>query len=139
MVALSVFLDMSVVNGYIIASETPNIRNRSQKEFILELSEELLSQYCSRKRLGRPIQTLAPPSIQYNERHFPARIDEKRACVICSLDHIRRRVTFACADCNRKNPIQLCPVPCFRICHKKKVEQLYEHLPRRHFIFVSLT
>ena len=114
------FLDLSVVNGYIIATETPNIRNRSQKEFILELSEELLSQYCSRKRPGRPIQTVAPPSIRFNERHFPARIEEKRACVICNLDHIRRRVIFGCADCNKQNPIPLCPVPCFRIYHTKQ-------------------
>ena len=113
-------LDASVVNSYIIASETANIQNRSLKEFILELVEELLSQHCSRKRPGRRHIEMGPPSIRFNERHFPDRIQAKHACVVCSQNNQRRRVSFGCVDCKKDNPVPLCPVPYFRIYHTKQ-------------------
>ena len=112
-------VDLSVVNAYILACETPNVPKRSLKNFILELVEELLSKHNSRKRAGRRPTADVPPSTRFNDRHFPDRIKSKLQCVVCALDNQRRRVTFACSDCNPKHPVPLCPVPCFRIFHTK--------------------
>ena len=106
-------------NAYILACETPNVPKHSLKNFILELVEELLSKHNSRKRAGRRPTADVPPSTRFNDRHFPDRIKSKLQCVVCALDNQRRRVTFACSDCNPKHPVPLCPVPCFRIFHTK--------------------
>ena len=113
-------VDLSVTNGYILASETPHVPKMSQKDFILELAEEMLSKHISRKRHGRRSTADVGPSSRFNDRHFPDRIKNPLQCVVCGFDNVRRRVMYACTDCNPDRPIPLCAAPCFGIYHKRK-------------------
>ena len=47
-------VDVSVVNAYILLAESPHCAKRTQKEFILELSEQLLAVFNSRKHPPHP-------------------------------------------------------------------------------------
>ena len=111
-------VDVSVVNSYILHRETPHASKLTLKEFILELSSELMSSYCSRKRSAQSSPD-APPSARFCGRHFPSRNGKLGQCRICSKDGIRRRVVYSCLECDPKGPVFLCAEPCFRLFHTK--------------------
>ena len=63
-------IDLSVVNAYILFSESNHCARRSQKDFVLELSEQLMAKFNARKRPAHPSgQSL--PSAHFSNKHFP--------------------------------------------------------------------
>ena len=82
-------VDISVVNSYIIAQESPFFPKMTSKEFILSIAEELMACYNSRKCPG-PTSNVSP-SVRYCWRHFPSKSDKYRECKYCSSSsqHIR--------------------------------------------------
>ena len=111
-------VDVSVVNSYVLAQESPLFPAMTLKDFIVSLAEELLSSYNSRKRPGRTFVT-APPSVRFCERRFPSKCDQYRNCRYCSSSTGRTRTCYTCESCNPENPVHLCPYPCFKLYHTK--------------------
>ena len=113
-------LDICTVNAHIVQSETPHQTNLTQKEFRLELARELMSSYNARKHRKRGRNsTNASPSLVFSENHFPDKLEKPAQCRACSASGLRRRSSYCCKQCNAKQPIPLCVVPCFRIHHTK--------------------
>ena len=110
-------LDVCRVNSYILAQESPYFAKMTMKEFVLNIAEELMKSFNSRKRPGRSSD--GPPSARFCERHFPHKVDEKQACRFCSTAQNRVRTSYCCSDCNPDDPIHLCPFPCFKLYHTK--------------------
>ena len=110
-------VDISVVNSYIIAQESPFFPKMTSKEFILSIAEELMACYNSRKRPG-PTSDVSP-SVRYCGRHFPSKSDKYRECKYCSSSSQRIRTCFCCEECSQTNPIHLCPHPYFGLYHTK--------------------
>ena len=109
-------VDVSVVNSYILLSESPHCASRTQKEFILELSQELMGKFNVRKRPPQP-SGQALPSARFDGNHYPETSDSPLQCHVCSHEGTRRRTRVRCSTCDPRNPIHLCIDPCFRIWH----------------------
>ena len=107
-------VDILVVNFYTITQESPLCPKMTSKEFILSIAEELMASYNSRKRPG-PTSDVSP-SVRYCGRHFPSKSDKYREC--CSSSQCIH-TCFCCEDCSERNPIHLCPHPCFGLYHTK--------------------
>jgi hypothetical protein len=112
-------VDVSVVNVYILLAESPHCAKRTQKEFILELSEQLLAVFNSRKRPPHP-SGKALPSTQYTGQHFPERSKKSIRCRLCSLEGTRKKSSYDCSSCNPQDPVHLCIDPCFHLWHTKQ-------------------
>ena len=100
-------VDVSVVNSYILHHETPHTPKPILKEFILELSTELMSSHCSRKCSAQSSLDV-PLSACLCGRHFPSRNGKLGQCRICSKDGIRRRVVYCCLECDPKTALFSC-------------------------------
>ena len=109
-------VDVSVVNSYILLSESPHCASRTQKEFILELSQELMGKFNARKRPPQPSGQVLP-SARFDGNHYPETSDSLLQCHVCSQEGTRRRTRVRCSTCDPRNPIHLCIDPCFRIWH----------------------
>ena len=64
-------VDISVVNSYILRRDSPHSAKHTLKEFILDLSTELMSSHSARKHSAHPSLDV-PPSARFCERHFPS-------------------------------------------------------------------
>ena len=71
-------LDTAVVNSYILYKETPGTKPLTLKEFVVALSENMMSAYSLRKR--RTFTAEAPSASRLCERHFPDQIPESKQC-----------------------------------------------------------
>ena len=112
--------DVSITNSYILSLFAPTtmpISHQRLKAFRLRLANQLVGDYNSRKRLGRPCSRPAhpppaipspqhlgplPPQATRTALHLPSRHDKKRRCVYCSQyrDPPRRRdVLWQCNVC----------------------------------------
>ena len=109
-------VDVSVVNSYILLSESPQCASWTQKEFILELSQELMGKFNARKRPPQP-SGQALPSARFDSNNYPETSDSLLQCHVCSQEGTRRRTRVCCSTCDPRNPIHLCIDPCFRIWH----------------------
>ena len=109
-------LDICIVNGHVLQSESPHQFNLTQKEFQLKLARELMSNYNARKHRKRGRNsTGASPSLIFSDNHFPDKLEKPAQCA----PGLRRRSSYYCNQCNARQPIPLCVVPCFRIHHTK--------------------
>ena len=61
-------LNHCIVNSHILESESPNHKQRSLRDFRLELAMKLIGDFTSRKRPGRPLLGLAA---RFTKRHLP--------------------------------------------------------------------
>jgi hypothetical protein len=111
------FLDVGIVNAHILETESSHSPNRTQKEFRLELARELMTLHTSRKRRARVSVESVPPSIRFCERHFADLLVTALNCRYCSTAENRKRTKYCCKQCNSKEPVPLCVVPCFRLYH----------------------
>ena len=110
-------LDVSVVNSFIVLNESPHCARRTQKAFILELAEQLMGHYNSRKRPSQSIGEAFPA--QSLHVHYPKKSPNCLQCRVCSLEGSRKQSSVICASCNPEKDIHLCIDPCFRIWHTK--------------------
>ena len=119
------FLDLSIVNAYILESVSPNHvppiaktgrqkkRYRSQLAFRKQLAIELIGDHSSRGHRGRPVTVRRHSSGQ----HFPDELSNTADCVVCRRMHNKRKRTkFGCVECGN---IHMCAVPCFKIHHTR--------------------
>ena len=90
-------LEATVVNSYILYKETQGTPALTLKEFILELSDHLMSQHTSRKRYSKSIDP--PVAGRLCESHYPDLVDESKQCRVCPQ---RKRTRFCCLDCFRE-------------------------------------
>ena len=92
-------LDLAITNSYILCKHFTDIRVVNLKEFRVALAKELISDYCSRKRIGRP--TLYMPVKKFCQAHFPTKVSNKRnRCHYCYNHKKQRRDTiWYCKDC----------------------------------------
>ena len=112
--------DVAVTNSFILSSYSPTtMPNRLQrlKAFRLQLADQLVGSYNTRKQPGRPRSRpmgppptlpsqlhLGPPPTQRSRtaNHLPVRHDYKKQCLYCSQhrgEYTRRRVVWYCKDC----------------------------------------
>ena len=110
------FLDVAVVNAHILETESAHCAHRSQKEFRHELAREMMALHSSRKRKSRSSVESVPPSVCFCERHFPDLLQGLLNCCYCSTAN-RKRTKYYCKQCDDKQPVPLCVVPCFRLYH----------------------
>ena len=98
-------LDTSITNAFIIYSnysQSPSILKH--KEFRLRLAQELIGEYCGRKRVGRPTKSITPrpPPLHSHTTHFPRKRTLKRKCVYCAnyrTPSRRCESRWYCDDC----------------------------------------
>lgn len=62
-------LDRAVFNAYILEQESQHHRKRNMKSFRFSLVKDLIGDFCSRRKRGRP--STEPMVARQVERHFP--------------------------------------------------------------------
>ena len=112
-------LDRAIFNSFILEQESPHHRTRNLKSFRISLVKELIGDFSSRSKRGRPSNE--PVVARYVERHFPEYLPmtEKgrrmeRRCKVCAEEGKSKRTSYFCPDCD----VGLCAAPCFRIYHQ---------------------
>ena len=95
--------DVAVTNSYILFRqyvESPESSISDLKTFRVELARNLIADYCSRKRPGRPSHSA--PVKRFCQSLFPVRGAEKgRRCYYCSTyNHVRHETVWYCRDCD---------------------------------------
>ena len=121
------FFDLSIVNSYILESVSPNHcpgiartgrqkkQYRSHLEFRKSLALELIGNFSSRGKKGRPRRTAEVVPAVFDRQHYPIEFPSEGQCVVCKHRVPgRKRTKFGCGLCGDK---RMCPVPCFEIHH----------------------
>ena len=109
--------DVAITNMYLLCRDYTNLPYNTTKEFRVDLAKDLIGNYNSRKRLGRPSTTSSVK--KFCQHHFPVRGAERvHRCHYCSRYCQRRRETvWYCQDCE----LFLChngrEDDCFRLYH----------------------
>ena len=117
--------DTTITNSFILWKTFGSATRMTLKEFRLRLAQQLIGDYCSRRKPGRaggPVRTLPL-------RHFPLKLDDdttganKRGrCVRClQVHHKRTDTTWFCRECQE----WLCHSgtstgDCFLLWHKNR-------------------
>ena len=93
-------LDVAIINSYILSKFFPSLKQKNLKEFRVQLANELIGQYNSRKRRGRPCHY--QPVKGFNRSHFPTKAAKTgNRCHFCIKYRCTRRETvWECKDCN---------------------------------------
>ena len=136
----SFIFDVSITNAFILSLFAPTsmpITHQRLKAFRLQLAEQLISNYNSRKWLGRPhSRTAHPPpallpqdsgplplQITRTALHLPSH-QEKRRCLYCAQYRTpprHREVVWYCKECPGRPPLCLTGKEdgsdCFRLWH----------------------
>lgn len=112
-------VDRAVFNSFILEQESPNHQKRNLKNFRISLAKDLIGDFSSRRKRGRPSEE--PVVQRFVERHFPELLPltEKgrrmeRRCNVCSAEGRSKRTSYICPDCD----VGLCAAPCFRAYHQ---------------------
>ncbi len=112
-------LDVVITNSYILSKFFPDIKTKNLKDFRQALAKELIGQYNSRKRRGRP--SLQQSMKHFCSSHFPTKAERRgNRCHFCAHYLGKRGETVRqCKDCN----LFLCHTgkedDCFYIYHTK--------------------
>ena len=113
-------IDRSIYNSFVIEQESPHHGKRSQKLFRIDLGKQLIGNFSSRRKRGRPSDEhlLA----RHVERHFPSFLPnnekgkrKERRCKVCSDQGKSKKTSYFCPDCD----VGLCAAPCFRLYHQQ--------------------
>ena len=116
--------DVMITNSFILHKNySPSPTFKTIKDFRMKLAQELIGDYCSRRRPGCRSSSSRP----FPLKHFPTkREDRKRGrCKNCQKDKRRTDTTWFCTACNEwlchdGNPTS----DCYLIWHKR---QDYSH------------
>ena len=117
--------DVAITNGYILYKENTNPKLKNIKEFRLQLAQNLIGSYCSRRRAGRYGGAIVPLQLQ----HFPVKdssgpcpsIHRRGRCAHCDHSGHRTDTTWFCQECgvwlcHNGNPTK----DCFFLWHKNR-------------------
>lgn len=112
-------LDRAIFNSFILEQESPNHTSRPLKEFRISLAKELIGDFSSRRKRGRP--STEPMVARQVERHFLEYVPTndkgkrmERRCKVCSDGGKFKRTSYFCPECD----VGLCAAPCFGIYHQ---------------------
>ena len=106
---LAIFLiETAAVNAFILRQLSPNHAPTTQLKFRLELINDLVRNYSSRKR------TAAVLEVVDGKTHFPVK-GQTNCCMFCAKKEVRHRSSWRCALCN----VVLC-VGCFEPYHMEQ-------------------
>lgn len=116
--------DLAITNAFILYQTQPGNRRKTLRDFRTDLAKELINNYSSRKRAGRP--SIAPPTTRFCSSHFPMKVADtpRHRCYYCYLEMKRRHDTdWYCNDCK----LHLChtglrATDCFRKYHTRFVD-----------------
>ena len=112
--------DVAITNAFILCKGHTTLRKLSVKDFRVQLDKELIGNYSSRKRPGRPSSAVTKRFCQY---HFPTHGSDKvHQCHYCSKYRKECQSTvWFCKDCD----LFLCHTgtiqDCFFIYHQRYV------------------
>ena len=126
------FFGMSVVNSFIYYKDLSG-SNISTVEYISNISTALIGNYCSRKRLGRPLAMSNQKKIRLEKNisdtensgqarllaHLPDVISTYRRCAYCSTKEKEKRTNVICTFCG----VCLCVKNCFSLYHQNYMYQ----------------
>jgi hypothetical protein len=121
---------MSLVNSFIYYKYFSH-SNISALEYISSISTALVGNYCSRKRVGRPLaisnqkKKCIEKSISNTENsekpqllaHMPQVISTYHRCAYCSTKEREKRTNIICTFCC----VGLCVKDCFLLYHQNYV------------------
>lgn len=90
--------EVCVLNSFVLYRYSPCIsRNLTYLDFRAELARQLIGEYCSRKRRGRPLSSSTPPPKRISVAHFPCKTKKGRC------QHCRKGWTvWFCGQCNKR-------------------------------------
>ncbi|PFX26968.1 PiggyBac transposable element-derived protein 5 [Stylophora pistillata] len=63
-------IDRAIFNSFVLYQESPHCASRNLKKFRIDLAKQLVGNFCSRGKRGRPSDE-GPQLPRYIERHFP--------------------------------------------------------------------
>lgn len=118
-------VEVAILNAYILDGHVRPAthayvgrRKRDMLEFRLDLVDELIDGFCSRKRLGRPRGWAQAQRDRLNAtiEHYPDVVDLRARCVVCMAKGQRHESVVQCSHCE----VSLCVArsrPCFRKFH----------------------
>ena len=90
--------EVCILNSYILHRHSPCIgKNLTYLEYRVELAKQLIGNYCSRKRPGRPPSSSIPPPNRMTLPHFPAKTTKGR-CALCK----ESRTVWHCGQCDKR-------------------------------------
>ena len=120
--------DVSITNAFILWKHFSSATGMTLKEFRLHLAEQLIGDYCSRRRAGRGGGAIRPLPLM----HFPLKVpddttgaNKRGRCARClQVRHKRTDSSWFCRECN----VWLChsgipETDCFLLWHKNRREQ----------------
>ena len=107
-------LDVAITDTFIMSKFFPTLAKKNLKEFCVQLANELMGTYNSRKRRGRPSQNI--PIRGFSAAHFPSKAaTRKNRCHFClKYRGIRRETVWECKDCGN-----------LPLCHTGKADDCY--------------
>ena len=109
-----------LTNAFVLCCNFTELGISSVKDFHVALAKDLIAEYNSRKKRGRPSITSPPPQ-RFCNINFPVKREKKgHRCHYCSnYLHTRRETIWYCEDCN----LHLCHTgredDCFRLYHNR--------------------
>ena len=113
-------IDRAIFNSFVLYQESPHCASRNLKKFRIDLAKQLVGNFCSRGKRGRPSDE-GPQLACYIERHFPDFLPlnesgkkKERRCKVCYDRGIVKKTSYFCPDCD----VGLCVAPCFRVFHQ---------------------
>ena len=109
-----------LTNAFVLCCNFTELGISSVKDFHVALAKDLIAEYNSRKKRGRPSITSPPPQ-RFCNINFPVKREKKgHRCHYCSnYLHTRRETIWYCEDSN----LHLCHTgredDCFRLYHNR--------------------
>ncbi len=116
--------EVCIYNSFVLHQYSAAVGRRlSYLDYRVQLASSLISNYCSRKRLGRPQSQAVPPPKRITLAHFPAK-GTKGRCLFCT----KGKTVWYCGQCNK------------RLCHTgQKDTDCYLQYHTMHGLFVSVS
>ena len=94
-------LDVAITDTFIMCKFFPTLKQKNLKEFRVQLANELIGNYNTRKRRGRPSQSQGVSG--FSSQHFPSKaVTRRNRCHFC-IKYKRgppRQTAWECKDCN---------------------------------------
>ena len=126
------FLSVSMMNSFVYYKQFSNSNIRTV-EYVSSVSTALIGNYCSRKRLGRPLAMSNQKKMRIEKSmsdtensetpqllaHMPEIISTYRRCAYCSTKEREKRTNVMCTFCG----VCLCVKNCFSLYHQNYVYQ----------------
>ena len=122
-------VEVCIINAYILSNHIPvstlPVTELNLKSFRLKLAGELIGDYKSRKRAGRPPRStvLSTPQSarQLPHNHLPTK-GRKKCCSYCKTKNLRHETVWFCEACAGMPPLCIRPrhqnqTNCFKLWH----------------------